>query len=308
MGGKARRRIARDAKESSDAQLKLYREEQAIQRKILEAQKAEYKNFEFQNPYAGMQNYYEGLENVFEDLTVDTQAAEFQMERGEQQRANIMDAFRGIAGGSGVAGLAQSLANQGIIQAGQVSANIAQQERQNQMMSVKGAGQIQMAERGGMAAADMAQRGGEAMMQQAEMSRLNTLLGIEFSGLAGANAGVQSAYANQMGAFGLDAQMLGAQMGMYGNIISGVAQGAGSVGAGMAAAASDKRLKKNINLIGKSPSGINIYSFNYKNNNYGSGTYQGVMSNEVPLEAVSVNSDGYDMVNYSMLDVDFKQI
>ena len=303
MGGKARRRIARDAKESSDAQLKLYREEQAIQRKILEAQKAEYKNFEFQNPYAGMQNYYEGLENVFEDLTVDTQAAEFQMERGEQQRANIMDAFRGIAGGSGVAGLAQSLANQGIIQAGQVSANIAQQERQNQMMSVKGAGQIQMAERGGMAAADMAQRGGEAMMQQAEMSRLNTLLGIEFSGLAGANAGVQSAYANQMGAFGLDAQMLGAQMGMYGNIISGVAQGGGSVGAAMV---SDRKLKKNINLIGNSPSGINIYSFEYKNNKFGNGVYQGVMADEVPHAVV--NSNGYDAVDYSLIDVDFKQI
>ena len=236
MGGRARRRIAREAKESADAQIKAYREEQAIQRKILEAQKAEYKNFEFQNPYAGMQNYYEGLENVFEDLTVDTRAADFQIERGEQQRANIMETFRGIAGGSGVAGLAQSLANQGIIQAGQVSANIAQQERQNQMMAARGAGQIQMAERGGMAAADMAQRGGEAMMQQAEMSRLNTLLGIEFSGLADANAGVQSAYANQMGAFGLDAQMLGAQMGMYGNIISGIAQGGGKVGAAMVGA------------------------------------------------------------------------
>jgi len=237
MGGRARRRIAREAKEAADAQIKAYREEQAIQRKILEAQKAEYKNFEFQNPYAGMQNYYEGLENVFEDLTVDTRAADFQMERGEQQRANIMETFRGVAGGSGVASLAQSLANQGIIQASQVSANIAQQERQNQMMAARGAGQIQMAERGGMAAADMAQRGGEAMMQQAEMSRLNTLLGIEFSGLAGANAGVQSAYANQMGAFGLDAQMLGAQMGMYGNIISGIAQGGGKVGAAMIGAA-----------------------------------------------------------------------
>ena len=149
----------------------------------------------------------------------------------------------------------------------------------------------------------MAQRGGEAMVQQAEMSRLNTLLGIEFSGMAGANAGVQAAYANQMGAFGLDAQMLGAQMGMYGQILSGVAKGGGTAAA---AYFSDKRLKKNINLIGKSPSGINIYSFEYINNSYGSGVYQGVIADEVPHAVI--NENGYDMVDYNLVDVDFKQI
>ena len=150
----------------------------------------------------------------------------------------------------------------------------------------------------------MAQRGGEAMVQQAEMSRINTLLGIEFAGMAGANAGVQAAYANQMGAYGLDAQMLGAQMGMYGQMFSGLAQGAGTVGAAMIP--SDRKLKKNINLIGKSPSGINIYSFEYKNSMFGTGTYQGVMADEV--SHAIVNSNGYDMVDYSLVDVDFKQI
>jgi len=302
MGGKARRRIAREANEMAAQQLKVYKEEQKIQRGIYEKQKAEYKSFQFKNPYAGLQNYYEGMENVFEDLTVDTQAAEFQMERGEQQRANIMEAFRASAGGSGIAGLAQSLANQGILQASQVSASIAQQERQNQIMMAKGASQIQTMERQGLSAADMAMRGGEAMVQQAEMSRQSTLLGVEMSGMAGANAGVQSAYANQMSAKALDAQMLGAQMGMWGNIISGVAQGAGT------GYASDRRLKKNINLIGKSPKGLNIYSFEYINKDYGSGVYQGVMSDEMPRGAVSIDFDGYDMVDYSMIDVDFKQI
>ena len=67
---------------------------------------------------------------------------------------------------------------------------------------------------------------------------------------------------------------------------------------------SDRRLKKDINLIGQSPSGLNIYSFKYKDNKYGEGTYQGVMSDEVPQEAV-VTMNGYDMVNYNILDVDF---
>lgn len=301
MGGKARRRIARESLEFSKEQLAVYKEEQAKQRVILEKQKQQYREFEFKNPYAGMQNYYSDMENVFEDLTVDTRAADFQMEQGAQQRADIMQGLRGAAGGSGIAGLAQALANQGVLQSTQVSANIAQQERQNQIFMAKGAASMQQMERQGLSAADMAQRGGDAMLQQAEMSRQSTLLGIEMGGMAGANAGVQAAYANQMSAYSLDASMLGAQMGMWGNIASGVAQGAGT-------AFSDRRLKKNINLIGKSPSGINIYSFEYISNSYGSGVYQGVMSSEVPLEAVSVSSDGYDMVNYNMLDVDFKQI
>ncbi len=74
---------------------------------------------------------------------------------------------------------------------------------------------------------------------------------------------------------------------------------------------SDRRLKKNIKLIGQSPSGINIYEFQYKvkyANNYGTGIFQGVMSDEVPWRAVSVDKGGYDMVDYSMIDVEFKQL
>ena len=74
---------------------------------------------------------------------------------------------------------------------------------------------------------------------------------------------------------------------------------------------SDRRLKKNIKLIGQSPSGINIYEFQYKvkyANNYGTGKFQGVMSDEVPWRAVSVDKGGYDMVDYSMIDVEFKAI
>ena len=65
--------------------------------------------------------------------------------------------------------------------------------------------------------------------------------------------------------------------------------------------------EKNINKIGESPSGLNIYSFEYKNSKYGEGLFQGVMSDEIPQEAVSTK-DGYDMVDYSTLDVEFKQI
>ena len=74
-------------------------------------------------------------------------------------------------------------------------------------------------------------------------------------------------------------------------------------------AGSDRRLKTNINLIGKSPSNINIYSFEYRDKDkFGYGTYQGVMSDEVIKEAVTLGVDGYDRVNYSLLDVEFKKL
>jgi len=67
---------------------------------------------------------------------------------------------------------------------------------------------------------------------------------------------------------------------------------------------SDIRLKENISLIGKSPSGLNIYKFKYLNdNNY----YQGVMAQEVPHASI-LGKDGFYKVDYSKVDVEFKKV
>ena len=324
MGRKAKNaqtELSGEMFEATEKQLERYNREQQVQRKLLEKQKGRYREFEFKNPYAdmanqfaGMKNMYEGMENRFEDMTVDMRAAEFQTQQGAQQSANIMQALQGAAGGSGIAGLAQSLANQGQLQAQQISVGIAQQERQNQMLGLqesarldqlqKGAGmQLQQLERQGAGQADMTQRGGAAMVQSAEMQRQSTLLGMEFGGMAGANAGVQSAYANQMAGFGAQASMLNSQVAAASNMTSA---GIGGI-TGMFSPSSDRKLKKNINKIGESPSGLNIYSFEFKDSKYGEGLFQGVMSDEVPQEVVGAR-DGYDTVDYSMLDVEFKQI
>ena len=71
---------------------------------------------------------------------------------------------------------------------------------------------------------------------------------------------------------------------------------------------SDRRLKKDIKLLGLSPSGIKIYSFKYIDSSIGKGVYQGVMSDEIPQEAVVKHASGYDMVDYSKLDVEFIKI
>ena len=64
------------------------------------------------------------------------------------------------------------------------------------------------------------------------------------------------------------------------------------------------RMKEDIKLVGKSPMGINIYNFKYLGDDK---KYQGVMAHQVP-QASSVNADGYLMVDYSKLDVDFKEV
>lgn len=66
---------------------------------------------------------------------------------------------------------------------------------------------------------------------------------------------------------------------------------------------SDIRLKENIELIGKSPSNINIYKFNYKNNPT---TYQGAMAHEVPWASVK-HDNGYMMIDYNKIDVELKK-
>ena len=288
-----------------------------------------------ENQFGGMQNMYEGMENRFEDMTVDMRAADFQTQQGQQQRANIMQSLKGSAGSSGVAGLAQSLANAGSMQSQQISAGISQQERQNQMlaaqegsridMTQRGAGmQLQQAERAGAAqlqsqqaagamATQQMQMGGAAQQQgmilegaaaqqAAQAGQQATLLGMDYGAMAGANAAYQGSLANQMSAMGMKADMYGAQS--QNSMFNTLADTAGDI---FSYDLSDRRLKKNINKISKSPSGLNIYSFEYKDSKYGEGVFQGVMSDEIPQEAV-INNGKYDMVNYNMLDVEFKQI
>ena len=67
---------------------------------------------------------------------------------------------------------------------------------------------------------------------------------------------------------------------------------------------SDIRLKEDIKLIGKSPSDINIYEFKYIGKE---GVYEGVMAQEVPW-ATSVDDNGYLLVDYSKVDVEFKKL
>ena len=182
IGGVVNYSNAKGNRELAESQYEDQKEFRDREQKKLDAQKDIFRAQKFTNPFAEM-------ENVYEDLTVNQQAAQFQAKQGAQQRANIMQGLRGAAGASGIAGLAQSLANQGQLQTATISAGIGKQEAANRLAAAKGA-----------AANQIAERQGDQWVQQQEINRQGTLLGMQMGESAGANQAAMQAQANQMNA------------------------------------------------------------------------------------------------------------
>jgi len=110
---------------------------------------------------------------------------------------------------------------------------------------------------------------------------------MQAAGMAGSDA--NNRYASEM-------QGYGARMNMLGNL------------AGAGAAASDKTLKENIVKVGQSPSGFNIYEWNYL---WSPERFRGVIAQEVQKikpKAVLSNIFGHLLVDYSKLDVNMERI
>ena len=194
----------------------------------VDRQRQVYQDIEITNPYADLQNQFT---NVYEDLTVNQQQAQFEAQQGMQQRANIMQGLRGAAGASGIAGLAQTLANQGALQTQRISASIGQQEAVNQRLRAQGAQRVQE----GQTAVDLQKATGEAMLQEAETGKAATLLGMDYGALAGAQAGEQQAYQNQMSAYQMEVNRIMGNRQMAVDLYTGMLS-AGAQAAGAAAA------------------------------------------------------------------------
>jgi len=130
-------------------------------------------------------NPYENLENTFEDLQVNTQQAEFQQRASQQAQADIMGNLQGAAGSSGIAGLAQAMANKSTQDAARASASIGAQEASNER-----------AKAGGAASVQSQKAAGEGQRQQMELGRQQNILQYR----AGQTAGKQQAVSdnNQM--------------------------------------------------------------------------------------------------------------
>ena len=248
----------------------------------------EYDDLDTSNLYANVENKYMNMENTFEDLTINKQQAEFERNMFERQQASVMSNLSAAAGGSGIAGLAQAMAQQSQIAGQRAAGSIGMQEYKNQILSATEASKIQRLERAGEAQAEAQRLSGAETARSLDYRKTTTQLGMSQQELAAANQAIATA----------DAALYGG----VGQVVGTVASAASS-----AAMASDRKLKKNINLIGKSLSGLNIYSFEYIDSKYGDGVFQGVMSDEIPETAIH-NKNGYDMVNYNMIDVEFKRI
>ena len=134
--------------------------EQNAARAEMEKNKAAYENIDTSNTYAN-------LENKFEDITVNKQQANFEAQQNQQMQANIMQNMQGAAGGSGIAGLAQAMANQGQLASQKASASIGMQEAQNQKLIAGEASKNQQLESAGAQVA-----------QQREADKRSTLLGM----------------------------------------------------------------------------------------------------------------------------------
>ena len=243
----------------------------------------QYQDLDTSNLYADVENQYANLENTYEDLTVNQQQAQFERRMNQQQQADTLQGLSAAAGGSGIAGLAQAMANQGQIAAQRASASIGTQESRNNMLRAQEASRLQMAERGGEVQAQSMRLAGAEKARSLDWQKTGTELGMAQQDLAVKNQAIADA----------DAALYG-----------GIGQLAG---AGASLALSDRKMKKNINLVGASSSGLNIYNFEYINPKYGEGVFQGVMADEVPYNAV-IHGNDYNMVDYSVIDVEFKRI
>lgn len=145
----------------------------------MEKHKKAFEALDTSNPYLNM-------ENTMEDLTVNQQQAEFEKQNNMQNQANIMGQMRGAAGSSGIAALAQSLANSGSLNAQKASASIGTQEAQNQKLERAEAGNIQGLE-----------RKGDLMSRNMQFGKIDTLMGMSAGDVVNAQ-GMQAAGNAQM--------------------------------------------------------------------------------------------------------------
>ena len=172
-----------------------------LARMEMDRMKQIYSNLDTSNPYLNM-------ENTMEDLTINQKQAQFESQQFQQSQANILSGLRGAAGGSGVAAVAQALAQQGQLQAQRSAASIGAQESRNQILRQREASRLQSLERQGeltsrvlerqkvtgllsMAQAETAAYGQQAAAAQRARSQAigGAFSGIAQAGIAGLQAG-----------------------------------------------------------------------------------------------------------------------
>ena len=204
-------------------------QEQKDAKAEMEKYKAEYQNLDTSNLNKNVENKFQNMENAYDDLTVNTQQAQFESQQSQQSQANIMSSLQGAAGGSGIAALAQTMANQGQIQAQRSGASIGMQESTNQRLRAREVGRLQTQEGLGEERAEGLRLSGAEAARGLEWSKTGTMLGMSQQRVGAANQARAEAKAQQMSAVGDigDAGMQFMKTGQKGkginpNLVSGV--------------------------------------------------------------------------------------
>ena len=136
-----------------------------------------YSSLDTSNPYTNM-------ENTMEDLTINQRQYDLERQQFQQSQSNILSGLGEAAGSSGIASVAQTLANQGKLAAQQSSSSIGTQEQANQMAERRMASNLQNLE-----------REGEIYSRSEEKDKQATLLGMSQQEVAAAQQ--QAAAAQQ---------------------------------------------------------------------------------------------------------------
>ena len=158
-------------------------EQKAAKAELAQRQQA-YESFQFENPYAT-------TKNTFEDVTVNQQQAQFEAQQQQQALASTMSGMQQAAGSSGIAALAQAMAQQQSTNIQRAGASIGQQEQQIQMAQAGQAGQIQQM-----------QAQGAAAQQAQEFGRTETLFGMSQQRKAQADEARRQATQSLIGGIG----------------------------------------------------------------------------------------------------------
>ena len=271
--------------------------------------------------------------NPYENLAVANKASELQIEQTDQALANSLDQINQSGTGSGGA---TALARMAAASKAQVGASLEKGEVENQKLRAEGEAKADATKMTLEQNALTAETSAWDRQETRDLTQLDRLSGQQenaqaqaqsfamqqnqaYMGAASAVAGFGTDLATSSGAAknnwlgGVDPNRdLGYQDNsmVFKDPTTGVESSyrPGYEPGGIHNPNSDRRLKENIIHIGKSSSGLNIYTFEYINKSLGEGTWQGVMSDEIPKVAVIKGDDGYDRVDYSKLDVEFKKV
>jgi len=182
---------------SGGVQKKRAKKEAADAKAEMDAQKDKYAAMDTSNLYANMQN-------TMEDLTVNQGEAQFQKQQQQQSQANIMANMKSSAGASGIAGLAQTLAQQGSLDAQKAAVSIGNQEQNNQARERAEAGRLQ--------GLDVE---GQYGQRQDELDKISTFMGMSSADKQAADAKVAAADAKMWSGINSAASSAGSAYGDF---------------------------------------------------------------------------------------------